>query len=352
MMLTFRARKLAIQAVFVFLVAACSREQQDWRSAEAADTVESYGQFLDRHPDSELATQARTRVAQLAEEREWKQASTTDTADAYREFLTQHPNGKWAQEARIRIQNFALNGLPPAGPAMAAAPEPTAGTTAAAAPPANGAAAVAAPDRLARAAGVAQMQGGQVAQMQPGSAPRAALSAQAAPGELAQPADSAQIGGVARGAGSLQAAGPTPGVAVGPASATARGTAASPTNSTSAPPPVSPRPPVYSTPSASAQVTTQTNFSTQRGAPPNSAAGYGVQLGAFGSDTAANNAWQQLQARFGAQLQGLTPHIVAANTSTGTLFRLQAQVADEAHARSLCDMLRQQSQACVPVLPH
>ena len=82
MMLTFRARRVAIQAVFVFLVAACSREQQDWRSAEAADTVESYGQFLDRHPESELATQARTRVAQLAEEREWKQASTADTADA------------------------------------------------------------------------------------------------------------------------------------------------------------------------------------------------------------------------------------------------------------------------------
>ena len=63
MMLTFRALKVAIPAVFLFLLAACSREQQDWRSAEAADSVESYGQFLDHHPDSELATQARTRVA-------------------------------------------------------------------------------------------------------------------------------------------------------------------------------------------------------------------------------------------------------------------------------------------------
>lgn len=224
MMLTFRARRVALPAVFVFLVVACSREQQDWRSAEAADTVESYGQFLDSHPDSELATQARTRVAQLAEEREWKQASSADTADAYREFLVQHPNGKWAQEARIRIQNFALNGLPPAGPPLATAPATTN------IPSTNG----------------------------------------------------------------------------------------------------------VSTIAAAANVPT----------------GYGVQLGAFGSENAASNEWQQLQSRFGAQLQGLTPRIVPANTSTGTLFRLQAQVADEAYARSLCDMLRQQSQGCVPVLPH
>jgi cell division septation protein DedD len=304
MMLTFRALKVAIPAVFLFLLAACSREQQDWRSAEAADTVESYGQFLNRHPESELATQARTRVAQLAEEREWKQASTADTADAYREFLAQHPNGKWAQEARIRIQNFALNGLPPAGPPMATAPDAALGASGAAAPPASGAAAIAAPDALAHAAGSAQMQAGQAA--------RAALSAQAAPGDLA----------------------------------------ATPANPTSAPPPASPRPPVYSTPYVSAPPNTATNFPTTNGASPNASTGYGVQLGAFGSQNAASNEWQQLKSRFGAQLQGLTPRIVTANTSTGTLFRLQAQVADEAHARSLCDMLRQQSQACVPVLPH
>lgn len=279
MMLTFRARNVAIQVIFLFLVAACSREQQDWRSAEAADTVESYGQFLDRHPDSELATQARTRVAQLAEEREWKQASAADTADAYREFLAQHPNGKWAQEARIRIQNFALNGLPPAGPPMATAPDAPVGAGGAAVPPASGAAAaLAAPDQLAHAAGSAQMQAGQAA--------RASMSAQAAPGELAQPTN------------------------------------------------------------------TPARFASTNGASASAPTGYGVQLGAFGSESAANNEWQQLKSRFGVQLQGLTPRIVAANTATGTLFRLQAQVTDEAHARSLCDMLRQQSQPCVPVLPH
>src|SRR5882724_4617660 len=107
-MITIRAGNAAISICLLLLVAGCSREQQDWRSAEAADTIESYGQFIQPHPESELATQARTRVAQLGEDRDWQHAGSADTVDAYREFISQHPNGKWAQEARIRIGNFSL----------------------------------------------------------------------------------------------------------------------------------------------------------------------------------------------------------------------------------------------------
>jgi cell division protein FtsN len=80
--------------------------------------------------------------------------------------------------------------------------------------------------------------------------------------------------------------------------------------------------------------------------------GFGVQLGAFASENAATSEWQQLTSRFSGQLRGLAPRVVSAETATGRLFRLQALVADEAAARTLCDMLRKQSQACVPVLPH
>ena len=230
MMLTFRAGKVVAQAVCLaacLSIGACSREQQDWRAAEAADSVEGYGEFLQHHPDSELVTAARARVAQLTEEREWQQAGSADTADAYRQFLAHHPNGKWAQEARIRIQNFALNGLATQGePASAPVSTPIAVPVA------------------------------------------ATTTAPAAPGALP------------------------------------------------------------------------------------SVAGYGVQLGAFASETAANAAWEQLRGRFSTPLQGLSPHVIAANTASGTLFRLQAQVRDEAQARALCDMLRKESQACVPVLPH
>jgi cell division septation protein DedD len=269
MMLTFRAGKVAALMIFLSLAAACSREQQDWRSAEASDTVEGYGRFLERHPDSELATEAHTRIAQLAEDREWQRAASADSADAYRQFLGQHPNGKWAQEARIRIQNFALNGLPPDGRPVAESAGTAAVTNAPSAGPGT-TTAVASPGELASAPAATQIS--------PGEAVRAAPSDQASRGELAQ--------------------------------------AAAP------------------------------------GAPSPRTTGYAIQLGAFASESAANNEWQQLTARFGAQLRGLPPHVVPANTTTGPLFRLQAQVADEAQARTLCDMLRKQSQPCVPVLPH
>lgn len=99
----------------------CSREKIDWKSAEAADTVEGYDHFIDRHPDSALVTQARARVAQLNEDRDWKKATAADTAEAYKQFLAQHESGKWAEEARIRVENFSLDGTAtgPAKPTMA-----------------------------------------------------------------------------------------------------------------------------------------------------------------------------------------------------------------------------------------
>src|SRR2546425_11163650 len=96
-MITFRAARVALTVALLCVMAACSREQQDWRSAEAADTIEAYGQFLERHPDSELATHARARLAQLAEDREWQGAQGADSAEAPPHFLHHHPYGERAQ---------------------------------------------------------------------------------------------------------------------------------------------------------------------------------------------------------------------------------------------------------------
>jgi len=154
-----RVLAMTLASVLAFTtLAGCSREKIDWKSAEAADTVEGYDHFLERHPDGELATQARARVAQLNEDRDWKKASGADTADAYREFLAQHENGKWAEEARIRIENFALDSTA-AGPGKPVAETP--------------AAAVATPP----AATPLPAHGPKEAQSPPGAAPAAAKSA-------------------------------------------------------------------------------------------------------------------------------------------------------------------------------
>jgi hypothetical protein len=129
------------------LAIGCSREAEDWRSAQAADTPESYAAFLRQHADSAQATTATTRMEQLAEERDWQLASSEGSSQAYQNFVAQHPEGKWAQEARIRVENFTLNQsigpvpgeaapTTPVTPAEEAAPPAVAGPHPANPPPA------------------------------------------------------------------------------------------------------------------------------------------------------------------------------------------------------------------------
>jgi cell division protein FtsN len=205
-------------AIPLLMLSACSREKSDWRSAQAADSPESYEQFISAHPESTLVATARERLSQLAEEKDWRGAAAVDTLEAYRQFLAQYPAGKWAKEAQVRIDNFATG---------AAAPDP---------------------------------------------APAAAASGDAA----------------------------TP----------------------SAPPPSAP-----------------------------GDSGYGVQLGAFSSAERANEEWKKLQADSAGMLDGLSPRVVVGESQGKTLYRLQAEVRDEAQARAICGGLKDSKKPCVPVIP-
>jgi cell division septation protein DedD len=297
-------------------LAGCSREKLDWKSAESADTVEGYDHFIERHPDSALATQARTRVAQLNEDRDWKKANGADTAEAYRQFLAQHENGKWSEEARIRIENFALDGTA-TGPAQPVADAAVSSAVPAAASAAPGAAAptpatthgphdaVSSP----AAASVAAVVKPPTAATAPAGAP--AKPAHVAAGSTAEPKS---------GAAKLAAAKPVH-AAAAPASA-ATGSTAKPAAAGAA-----------AAPAAAA------------------ASQFGVQLGAFRSQDAALKNWKQLQTKYDSDLHGLFAHAVPVKQTAGQLFRLQAPVGAEARARAICASLSKQSQPCVVVLP-
>jgi cell division protein FtsN len=207
-------------AIPLLALAACSREKSDWRSAQAADSPESYEQFIASHPDSALVATAHERLQQLGEEKDWRGAASTDNAEAYQQFLAQHPAGKWAKEAQVRIDNFAATAARTDG-----APTPA---------PAAGEAAVL-PD----------------------------------PTQPAATADS----------------------------------------------------------------------------------GYGVQLGAFSSAEHANDEWKKLQADAAGLLDGLSPRVVVGESQGKTLYRLQAEVRDEAQARAVCGGLKVAGKPCVPVIP-
>lgn len=134
-------------------ICGCSRQQSDWEKTRAANTADSYEQFLKKYPSGEFTAQAQARVKELYEERDWQKARDADTQEAYQAFLKQYPEGKWTEEARIRVENFTLaqapsnatpagadtantTGNPATGDVTAAAATATAAAAAKAKPPA------------------------------------------------------------------------------------------------------------------------------------------------------------------------------------------------------------------------
>jgi cell division septation protein DedD len=283
-MVTFQAGRAALIALFACLAAACGREPQDWRSAQAANSPEGWQRFLEQHPDSELAAQARAQITQLQTQRDFQYADGVGTTEAYRDFLTHHPNGEWSERARIRIESFSLGSAPRIAPL-------TAEDVAALGRSRVRALRLATAEVPGTAAGVITRVGANDAgasPITPASSERDSErvgTGRAVPGEAAQPPAEAVI---------------------------------KPAALTDSPP--------------------------QTG-------GYGVQLGAFGSEASADREWLRLRGRFGAELGSLSPRIVIAETDSGELYRLQAPAAGEAQARAICDSLREQSQSCLPVVP-
>src|ERR1700737_1043508 len=112
--------------------AGCSRQQSDWEKTRAANTTDSYEQFIKKYPSGEFTAQAKGRVKELYEERDWKKGGDAERQESYQAFLKQHPEGKWAEEARIRVENFTLaapSNATPAGAETASTPgNPPAGS--------------------------------------------------------------------------------------------------------------------------------------------------------------------------------------------------------------------------------
>src|SRR6185295_5938611 len=87
------------------------------------------------------------------------------------------------------------------------------------------------------------------------------------------------------------------------------------------------------------------------GGPPPLSAGYGVQLGAFSSAERANEEWKKLAASSAGTLDGLSPRVVVGDAGGKPIYRLQAEVRDEAQARAVCGGLKAANKPCVPVIP-
>lgn len=87
--------------------AACTKTDDAWDTAVQIDTPDAYASFLERHPKSEYAEQARTRRDALIDERDWKTARRENTPAAYAKYLSAHPEGVWSELAARRQKELA-----------------------------------------------------------------------------------------------------------------------------------------------------------------------------------------------------------------------------------------------------
>lgn len=83
------------------------------------------------------------------------------------------------------------------------------------------------------------------------------------------------------------------------------------------------------------------------GWPAGAAAGFRVQLGAFGEEQAARDAWQSLRLRHPDLLGALSARVDMAASGRATLWRLQAGPVDETTARTLCAALKSSGASCL-----
>lgn len=64
------------------LLAACSRQELEWRRARGTDTVPAYETYLGHFPAGAHAGEARGRIRSLRDERDWARALLADFTSA------------------------------------------------------------------------------------------------------------------------------------------------------------------------------------------------------------------------------------------------------------------------------
>ena len=85
------------------LLAGCDTPEHDWTRAKAVNTMAAYRSFVDAHPESDHAENARARLRALQDEFDWASAQWTNTDGAFKNYLQSDPGGRHVQEAQAQV---------------------------------------------------------------------------------------------------------------------------------------------------------------------------------------------------------------------------------------------------------
>ena len=84
--------------------------------AVATNTIESYDDFLRKHPGAKEVQQAMHNLTMLSDEKHWREATLQDTLGAYKIYLNLHADGTYGAEARNKIEILSSKTAPQVTP--------------------------------------------------------------------------------------------------------------------------------------------------------------------------------------------------------------------------------------------
>ena len=100
---TYKSRIMLLAIVIIFYSCSLNKEYQ---SAITSNTVDSYINFLSKHPNSKYTFDIRNRINIRREEDYWQIAQNLNTENSYNEYLSKYPFGVYASSATIRSSNL------------------------------------------------------------------------------------------------------------------------------------------------------------------------------------------------------------------------------------------------------
>lgn len=71
--------------------------------AVATNSIESYDEFMRRHPGAKELQQATRNLTMLSDEKHWREATAQDTLGGYKIYLNLHADGSYAAEAQNKV---------------------------------------------------------------------------------------------------------------------------------------------------------------------------------------------------------------------------------------------------------
>lgn len=87
------------------LILACDNGKKDYEKTQQANTIQTYEEFIQKHPDSKFVEDAKEKLDSLR----YEMVTSKDNADAYEDFIKKHPDSKYVSKANNILDSLRFS---------------------------------------------------------------------------------------------------------------------------------------------------------------------------------------------------------------------------------------------------